>query len=63
MKIQETMTSNVRIANPSQSIRDAARIMAEIDVGILPVGDNDRLIGMIQAPGGHRLAWRHRSVR
>ena len=47
MKIQETMTTNVRIANPSQSIRDAARIMAEIDAGILPVGDNDRLIGMI----------------
>jgi CBS domain-containing protein len=41
------MSKDVRIANPNQSIRDAARMMAEIDAGILPVGDNDRLVGMI----------------
>lgn len=47
MKIHETMTTDVCIASPSESIRDAARIMAEIDAGVLPVGDNDRLVGMI----------------
>jgi CBS domain-containing protein len=30
-----------------QSIRDAARMMAQIDAEILPVGENDRLVGMI----------------
>jgi CBS domain-containing protein len=35
------------VANPAQSIRDAARLMAEIDAGSLPVGENDRLVGMI----------------
>src|SRR5262249_48187115 len=33
--------------NPGQSLREAARWMAEIDAGALPVGDNDRLVGMI----------------
>ena len=47
MRVSECMTRDVRIANPDESIRDAARIMAEVDAGSLPVGDNDRLVGMI----------------
>ena len=47
MKVSETMSPNVRIASPDQSIRDAAQIMAEIDAGSLPVGDHDQLVGMI----------------
>lgn len=46
-KISEVMTSDVRLANPDQTIRDAASVMAQADVGSLPVGENDRLIGMI----------------
>ena len=30
-----------------RSIREAARLMSEIDAGALPVGENDRLVGMI----------------
>jgi CBS domain-containing protein len=41
------MTQDVRIANPDQPIREAARTMAAIDSGALPVGENDRLVGMI----------------
>jgi CBS domain-containing protein len=41
------MTRDVRIANPGQPIRDVARMMAEIDAGAMPVGENDRLVGMI----------------
>ena len=47
MKIREMMSSDVRIANPDQTIREAAMMMAEIDAGVLPVGENDRLVGMI----------------
>jgi CBS domain-containing protein len=47
MKVSEAMTHAVRVANPADSIRQAARTMAEIDAGILPVGENDRLVGMI----------------
>ncbi|MBW8905206.1 MAG: CBS domain-containing protein [Betaproteobacteria bacterium] len=47
MRVSEAMTREVRVANPDQSIREVARIMAEIDAGAMPVGDNDRLVGMI----------------
>jgi len=47
MRVSEAMTREVRVANPGQSIRDVAKIMAEIDAGSMPVGDNDRLVGMI----------------
>ena len=47
MKVSEAMTRTVRIASPDQSIREVARIMAEVDTGVLPVGENDRLVGMI----------------
>jgi CBS domain-containing protein len=41
------MTRNVRIARPDQTIREAARTMGEIDAGALPVGNDERLLGMI----------------
>ncbi len=47
MQIREAMSDDVRIASPTQTIRDAATLMAKIDAGILPVGENDRLVGMI----------------
>jgi CBS domain-containing protein len=47
MQVNEAMTNDVKIASPNQSIRDAARLMAEIDAGVLPVGEDDRLVGMI----------------
>ena len=47
MQVSKAMSRNVRIANPDHSICDVARIMADADVGALPVGDKDRLVGMI----------------
>src|SRR5688500_3847927 len=47
MQVRDAMTRDVRIANPGQPIRDVARVMAEIDAGSMPVGENDRLVGMI----------------
>jgi CBS domain-containing protein len=47
MKVSEAMTRDVRLARPDQSIRDAALMMAELDIGALPVQENDRLCGMI----------------
>ena len=47
MRVCDVMSSDVNIASPNQSIREAARMMAKIDAGVLPVGENDRLIGMI----------------
>ena len=47
MKIKQAMTSEVRVASPDQTIREAAQLMAELDAGALPVAENDRLVGMI----------------
>ena len=47
MRVNEAMSRNVRLADPGQSIREVAKIMAEIDAGAIPVQENDRLVGMI----------------
>jgi CBS domain-containing protein len=47
MKISECMSSDVHLANPDDSIQSAAATMAEIDSGVIPVGDNGKLVGMI----------------
>src|SRR5688500_9888329 len=47
MRVSEAMTREVRVAKPTQTIRDVAKMMAEIDAGAVPVGENDRLVGMI----------------
>ena len=47
MKVREAMTRDVRLVKPEQPISEAARLMAELDIGALPVEENDRLVGMI----------------
>jgi CBS domain-containing protein len=47
MRVGEAMSRDVRLCTPGSSIRDCAKLMAEIDAGAVPVGENDRLIGMI----------------
>jgi CBS domain-containing protein len=47
MRVSEAMSRDVRVANPQQRISEAAKIMDEIDAGALPVGENDKLVGMI----------------
>lgn len=47
MKISDCMTREVRVVNPQQTVQEAARMMSDLDAGVLPVGENDRLVGMI----------------
>jgi len=47
MKISDCMTRKVRVIEPGLSLREAARIMADLDAGVLPVGDKDRLVGVL----------------
>ncbi len=47
MKILDAMTREVRTVTPESTIREAARIMADSDVGALPVAAGDRLAGMV----------------
>src|SRR5688572_9174537 len=47
MQISGVMTRTVRTITPDETIRQAAKMMAGIDTRAIPVGDNDRLVGMI----------------
>ena len=47
MRVSSCMTKDVQIASPEQTLRDAALSMGRLDAGSLPVGENDRLVGMI----------------
>ena len=47
MQVQDLMSRDVMVVSAWDSLRTAARRMAELDVGILPVGDDNRLVGMI----------------
>jgi CBS domain-containing protein len=47
MRIADVMTRDVRVIQPDRTVREAARIMDEMNVGVLPVCDGRRLVGMI----------------
>jgi CBS domain-containing protein len=47
MQIKDIMSRDVILASPRQTISEVAQIMAERDIGYLPVGDHDRIVGMV----------------
>jgi CBS domain-containing protein len=47
MRVSECMTRDVQVVNPDEPISKAAQFMLEADAGSMPVGDGDRLVGMI----------------
>ena len=47
MKVSELMTPDVELVQPDDTLHTAAKMMADLDTGALPVGENDRLVGMI----------------
>src|SRR5829696_5282853 len=47
MKVSDAMTPEVQLCTPDDTLKDAAQAMAALGVGLLPVTDNDRLVGMI----------------
>ena len=46
-KLKDLMSRDVKVISPDMSIRDAAKQMRDGDFGMLPVGENDRMIGTI----------------
>jgi CBS domain-containing protein len=47
MKVGEVMTADVELAAPDDTVQTAAKLMADSGAGALPVGENDRLVGMV----------------
>src|SRR5687767_3975574 len=47
MKIKNILTEHVQVISPEAMICEAARMMKEQDIGMLPVCDGERLVGAI----------------
>jgi len=47
MQVKDAMTTELKVAHPSMTISQAAKMMKEGDFGYLPVGDKDHLLGAV----------------
>lgn len=47
MRISEIMSRDVQVVKPGDTLGQAASTMKRVDSGIVPVGEDDRLVGML----------------
>lgn len=47
MKVHEIMTRQAHVIAASSSIREAAELMVQHDIGCVPVHENEKLVGMV----------------
>jgi CBS domain-containing protein len=47
MKVKEAMHKGVDWVSPDTPVPELARLMRDRDVGAIPIGENDRLVGMV----------------
>jgi CBS domain-containing protein len=47
MKVREAMHKGVEWVAPDTPVAELAKLMSARDIGSLPIGENDRLIGMV----------------
>ncbi len=47
MKVKEAMHKGVDWVAPDTPLVDLANLMRQHDIGAIPIGENDRLIGMV----------------
>ena len=47
MRIRDVMSRDVKLASPNDTVQQAAELMAEIDAGSIPVGEDDRIVGIL----------------
>jgi len=47
MKVKEMMHKGVEWVSPDTPVATLAKKMLQFDVGALPIGENDRLVGMV----------------
>ena len=45
--VTDVMTRDVRTLTPSDTVASAAKAMEELDVGVIPVCEGDKLLGMV----------------
>jgi CBS domain-containing protein len=47
MKVKDAMHKGVDWVNPDTPITELAKLMREHDIGAIPIGENDQLVGMV----------------
>jgi len=47
MKVKDVMHKGVDWVGPDTPVIEVAKLMCEHDIGAIPIGENDRLIGMV----------------
>ena len=47
MKVKEAMHKGVDWVSPDTPVIELAKLMRDHDVGAIPIGENDRLVGMV----------------
>ena len=47
MKVKDAMHNGVDWVSPDTPVTELAKLMRDHDVGAIPIGENDRLVGMV----------------
>lgn len=47
MKVSQAMHQGVEWVSPDTTLTELARLMKKHDIGCIPIGENDRLVGMV----------------
>jgi CBS domain-containing protein len=47
MKVKDAMHAGAEWLAPTTPLKDVAKKMRDLDIGAIPIGENDRLIGMV----------------
>jgi CBS domain-containing protein len=47
MQLKDIMTADPLVLSPETALREAAQNMRDLDSGVMPVGERDRLVGML----------------
>ena len=47
MQVKNEMTSKIEVVNPGTSVKEVSQKMRDLNIGVLPVCDNNRLVGIV----------------
>jgi CBS domain-containing protein len=47
MRVKDVMTEDPQVVRPQTSLKEVAETMKSLDVSVVPVCENDRLVGMV----------------
>ncbi len=47
MKVKDVMSSNPKLQTPKSTLKEIAQEMLELKTGVVPISENDRLVGMV----------------